>query len=259
MAFYTSIAAAYDRIFPFDEDLVPFLLQFQYPGRRGLDIGCATGYLANALARREFEITGIDLDAEMIRLARVRFQNSRVSFFVRDMTRLAQGFPPESFDLVTCFGNTLVHLPDAAAIGRTLKQVFDLLTDEGGFIGQIIQYDRILSRRPTGLPTIERDGILFERTYSYDSDDSRIRFSTRLTGVDIPYPIENEIPLFPLRTEELRQCLIEAGFAPPVFFADTDNSPLTDDSYALYFVAEKPARPQEQPQTPPQEPPPEVS
>ena len=238
MAFYSSIAAAYDRIFPFDEDLPEFIMRLS-GGKTGriLDIGCATGHLAAALARQGNEVVGIDLDPEMVRLAKSHFQNTRCSFQVADMTMLNRHFSPGSFDLVCCFGNTLVHLPDAAVITETLRQTRVLLSPTGLLIGQIIHYDRILDGRLGGLATIERQGVRFERRYLHHDDMPRIDFQTTLRFADNPEPVINTIPLYPIRAKELADGLRRAGFDEGEFCADTDGTKLDGDSVALYFVA----------------------
>jgi SAM-dependent methyltransferase len=183
-------------------------------------------------------VIGIDLDPEMVRLAKGRFQNSHCSFRVGDMTRLDRQFPAGTFDLVCCFGNTLVHLPDREAIVETLRQARLLLRPEGLFIGQIIHYDRILDSRSTGLSTIERAGLRFERRYLYRDGDPLIDFQTTLTLDGSLEPVINSIPLYPIRASELGNCLQQAGFEPAEFCADTDRSAINGDSVALYFVAQ---------------------
>lgn len=240
MEFYTSIAGVYDRIFPFDKDLPPFIMGLS-EGRTGriLDIGCATGHLANALAGLGNEVVGIDLDPEMVRMARSRFQNTHCSFRVADMTRLEAQFSPETFDLVCCFGNTLVHLPGREPILATMRQACALLRPGGLIIGQIIHYDRILAGRLAGLATIEREGLRFERRYGYREGDPRIDFRTTLTVENRPEPVINSIPLYPILAAELAECICQAGFEPAEFCADTDRTVLDGSSVALYFVARK--------------------
>ncbi|MFZ2959373.1 MAG: class I SAM-dependent methyltransferase [Candidatus Ozemobacteraceae bacterium] len=238
MEFYTSIAPFYDRIFPFDEDLPTFIMGLAGgQTKKILDIGCATGHLPNALAKRGNEVVGIDLDPEMVRLAKGRFQNTHCSFQVADMTWLDRHFLPETFDMVCCFGNTLVHLPDRKSITATLRQARLLLRPEGLLIGQIIHYDRILDGRLEGLPTIVRKGLRFERKYLYRDGDPLISFQTSLTLEGCSEPVINTVPLYPIRAEELAQCILDAGFGPVEFCADTDRTTLDASSVALYFVA----------------------
>lgn len=104
-------------------------------GMRVLDIGCAQGGLAAALAERlgRFEYTGVDVNADMVERARARFPAHRFHR-VREGDYSALG--AETFDLVVVFG--ILHLHEtwretlAAAwrhTGGTL--LFDLREVEG--------------------------------------------------------------------------------------------------------------------------------
>ncbi|HCW52131.1 MAG TPA: hypothetical protein DGR79_08765, partial [Clostridiales bacterium] len=71
---WSGLAPYYDRIFPPGRAQLDFigtvLARSLRPVRRVLDVGCATGGYALALADMGFRVTGVDLDPEMVRLAR---------------------------------------------------------------------------------------------------------------------------------------------------------------------------------------------
>ncbi|MBF0500681.1 MAG: class I SAM-dependent methyltransferase [Candidatus Riflebacteria bacterium] len=240
MAFYSNIAAMYNRIFPLDEDLAPFIHGYlPAAGGKVLDIGCATGVLANALGRMGHSVTGIDLDAAMVRLAR-KYQNTRVSFQAGNMLQLKNLFSPAEFEAVVCLGNTMAHLPDPASVRAMASQVFSILQPDGIFFGQIIHYDRILRDRLPGLPVIEQNGIRFERRYIYPEQESRLIFETVLTEFASGESQTNRVFLYPLTMQELKTGLESSGFQNITLFADTDKSALKPDSHALYFTGQKP-------------------
>jgi len=71
-----------------------------------LDVGCGAGVPFTAWLSERFCVTGIDLSAVQIVLARERVP--RAIFLNQDM--LALDVPPRSFDAVTCF-YSLIHVP----------------------------------------------------------------------------------------------------------------------------------------------------
>lgn len=85
-------------------------------GRRILDVGCGGGILAEALARRGAEVTGIDLGEAPLAVARLHAIESGVAVTYRHIAveRLAAE-APEQFDTVTCL-EMLEHVPDPAAV-----------------------------------------------------------------------------------------------------------------------------------------------
>ena len=105
-----------------------------------LDLGCGTGSVAVALARRGYRVIGIDGSADMLAVARDKAERSGVELDLvqQDLTRFVL---PEPVDGVLCLCDTLNYLtrPDqlAAAFGRiaaALKPggrcVFDVHTPE---------------------------------------------------------------------------------------------------------------------------------
>ncbi|MEB3196284.1 MAG: class I SAM-dependent methyltransferase [Candidatus Sericytochromatia bacterium] len=97
------------------------------PGRV-LDLACGTGAVAVALARRRFEVTGVDGSAAMLARARMRAErwNTRVCWQQADLTRLperAELGAPEGFDLACCFYDSLNHLTDPEAFQSALCEM----------------------------------------------------------------------------------------------------------------------------------------
>jgi ubiquinone/menaquinone biosynthesis C-methylase UbiE len=75
------------------------------PGRRILDIGCGTGGVSIACAARGAIVTGIDIDASMLEVARRRPvpANGHVAYVELGAAEVEDRFRPESFDaIVSC-------------------------------------------------------------------------------------------------------------------------------------------------------------
>ncbi|MGE4289305.1 MAG: class I SAM-dependent methyltransferase [Salinivirgaceae bacterium] len=241
MNFYTSIADAYEAIFPLNPEQVDFVTTAtQASGNLDVfDVGCGTGQLAQALAERGHRVTGIDLNPEMIARAVARNTYNSVSYYVQNMLELDVRFKPQSFDAVLCFGNTLVHLPDEAAVGEFCSQAFKVLKPGGRLLIQIINYDRILNRHIKGLPTIENDKIEFVREYHYLEAQNRIDFRTRLTLKASGKVIENSQLLLPLRKQELMEQIGQAGFVNPKAYGGFKQQEWSEDTQPLVIDAQK--------------------
>jgi SAM-dependent methyltransferase len=85
-----------------------------------LDVGCGDGRLVRRLAERCAHVTGIDLDARMIAVAKGGTERPGISFIEADFFR----YPfPETFDFI-CANTTLHHMDFGQAlntIGRLLR------------------------------------------------------------------------------------------------------------------------------------------
>ncbi len=93
--------------------------------KRILDAGCGNGRYTRFLLRQadaDALITGFDLSRHMLRRARRRLKNGRVSYVAADLTRLP--YPDVFFDAIVC-GWVLEHLPDPrpglAELARVLQ------------------------------------------------------------------------------------------------------------------------------------------
>jgi cyclopropane fatty-acyl-phospholipid synthase-like methyltransferase len=73
---------------------------------RALDIGCGTGGLVVYLAKRGFEVTGVDISIIAVKRARARAvrEGVKASFIKMDLTDVGQAQLLGKFDLVTDVG-----------------------------------------------------------------------------------------------------------------------------------------------------------
>ncbi len=88
-------------------------------GKTALDVGCGGGILAEAMARRAVHVTGIDLAAKPLGVARLHALDAGVeNLDYREIaTEALAAERPGSFDVVTCM-EMLEHVPDPAAVVR---------------------------------------------------------------------------------------------------------------------------------------------
>jgi SAM-dependent methyltransferase len=103
-----SYAEAFERLAASGVDVhgeAAYVAALAAPGSRVLDAGCGTGRVAVELARRGFEMVGVDNDASMLTVARQAFPDLR--WLDADLATLALD---EHFDLVVAAGNVMVFL-----------------------------------------------------------------------------------------------------------------------------------------------------
>lgn len=115
MNIYEILASEHRDIFPSSPAKADFVNSL-YEAKRSLriiDIGCASGEFVYQLASDEKHIWGLDLDRHMIAEAELKLPADRdghIHFYQADMSDFLRGTEPESFDFVTCLGNTIVYL-----------------------------------------------------------------------------------------------------------------------------------------------------
>jgi len=85
-----------------------------------LDVGCGGGILAESLARKGGQVTGIDIASRVLATARLHLHESGLEVDYRQMT--VEELATESagaFDVVTCM-EMLEHVPDPPSIIRSI-------------------------------------------------------------------------------------------------------------------------------------------
>ena len=100
-------------------------------GKRVLDVGCGGGILAESMARRALHVTGIDLAAKPLGVARLHaLEAGVVNLDYREVaTEALAAQRPHEFDVVTCM-EMLEHVPDPAAVVRACST----LVRPGGWV-----------------------------------------------------------------------------------------------------------------------------
>lgn len=239
MSFYNKLANHYSIIFPLSKNhLSLFDSVISKESKTGLDIGCATGVLTDALKQFIPMMTGIDLSETMIDVAKeINYED--IEFKVLDMTRIASEFKPESFDVISCLGNTLVHV-NHEAVKNFFNDVHVCLTQDGQFMIQVINYDLILKENQTSLPSIINQNIEFHREYIYPHDDSTIVFNATFVDLHSGELFKDETILYPLTHSQISEWLEETGFKiTHEFGAWNMNSYNPNSSPSLIIVAKK--------------------
>ena len=100
-------------------------------GKRVLDVGCGGGILADSMARKGADVTGIDLASKALRVAQLHALEAGtkgVQYREVSVEALAAE-QPASFDVVTCM-EMLEHVPDPASVVKACSE----LVKPGGWV-----------------------------------------------------------------------------------------------------------------------------
>jgi SAM-dependent methyltransferase len=96
-----------------------------------MDMACGTGTLAYRLAAQGYEVWGIDLSADMIRVAKEKREKAKVTLRRADMRNARLG---RRFDLVTCFFDSLNHCMTAEELQGSFGTACRHLNPGGCFL-----------------------------------------------------------------------------------------------------------------------------
>ncbi|MGM0607191.1 MAG: class I SAM-dependent methyltransferase [Candidatus Muiribacteriota bacterium] len=236
MNFYESISEYYDDIFLDNKIKFEFLNSFLTNDDKSLlDVGCSTGAFS-WLASKKLDVTGIDLDSRMIQLAHKKYP--QIKFFKMNMLNIEKKFKHTPFDVIACFGNTLVHLKNSCCLSNFFAQVNKTLKPDKKFLFQILNYDRIFKENIKKLPLIENEKIKFEREYDF-LKDKIINFKTRLTVKETGKIINNNQKLYGATSDEIIKFLNMTRFKNIQTYGSFKKDEFNLDSVAFIVVCEK--------------------
>lgn len=139
--------------------------------RRVLDLCCGAGRHAYSLARRGYEVVGVDRDVQAVEQA--RSQAPAGSFFlVGDLRDL--GSVPGSFDAVTILWQSFGYFDDDAT-AAVLREIYSKLRPGGRLILDV--YHRRFFERHQGEGRFERAGLLVREHKRMDGSRLRVELN----------------------------------------------------------------------------------
>lgn len=230
-----------------------------------LDVACGTGAYSRALAKLGAQVTGIDIDEEMLkhaaRLAAAEFavgtseaDNQLVppEFIVADMAELTEATGRREFDLVFCIGNSLVlgtniEPPGQGTLAKRVLAMARSVTPDGTLAVQIVNFDRLLPQlarlgeiKMPSLRSADQSARL-DRAYRWRGSET-IEFITSVEASGAaPGDQPGSIFLTPLRAEHLSALVASAGLIVNALSGDFAAGPAwTQSSPATILTARKP-------------------
>ena len=143
----------------FGEQLLRWLEEHRVSVRTALDLACGTGVLCRSLKAAGIESRGMDFSSGMIAIA--RSESSDIPYDVADMTVYR---PELQFDLVTCTGDAVNHIPELTDVGKIFENVYAYLAPGGYFIFDLLDEQEISTAEPFDLQFDEHISARFQIT-----------------------------------------------------------------------------------------------
>ncbi len=206
-----------------------------------LDAACGTGSMTIELARRGYDMTGVDISADMLSIARERARQSGLSddilFLCQDLGALELY---GTVDAAVCTLDSVNHITDKSS----LRSFFDLLhrcylIPDGVFIFDIntpFKFENIYGFNDF---ILEDEGMFCGWQNFYDAKEGIAHFylsvfeeseDGRYTRCDV----EQEERCYGF--EEMKAILSECGFETLAVYSDFDKKTACDTDERWYFV-----------------------
>lgn len=231
--------APYDQWVKFTEER---LSKYKIGGKSFLDLACGTGELSVRFAKVGFDVTGVDMSADMLTVARAKAEEHglTIPFYEQDMAEL-EGL--KSFDIIGIYCDSLNYLPSEEKVVNTLSKVFQYLKKGGIFFFDVHSIYKI-------------NHLFMDQTFTLNEDHLAYIWNS-FPGAH-PNSVEHELSFFVLddrsgkydRFDELHKqrtfsidqyssWLIDAGFEILEVNADFKVKQPNPESERIFFMARK--------------------
>lgn len=156
----------------FGEQLLKWLKNHGLSPRSAMDLACGTGVLCRILKENGICSHGMDFSAGMIDIARQASPD--IPYDVADMVTYR---PAQQFDLVTCTGDALNHIPALADVEKIFGNVYAYLAPGGHFIFDLLDEQEISTAEPFDL---EFDEVISARFQITRPAEDRVHLQTQV-------------------------------------------------------------------------------
>ena len=143
----------------FGEQLLQWIERQGIPVRTALDLACGTGVLCRILQKAGIDSRGMDFSSGKIDIARQ--ESPEIPYDVADMILYR---PDAQFDLVTCTGDALNHIPDLADVEKIFANIHAYLAPGGYFVFDLLDEREISTEEPFDLDFDEHISARFQIT-----------------------------------------------------------------------------------------------
>jgi len=143
----------------FGEQLLIWLERNGVKPKTAMDLACGTGILCRILKEQGIESAGMDFSSGMIDVARENAPD--IPFDVADMITYR---PEKQFDLVTCTGDAINHIPDLENVGKIFDNVYAYLSPGGYFVFDILNENEVSDSEPFEMDFTESTRVWFQMT-----------------------------------------------------------------------------------------------
>jgi len=156
----------------FGEQLLVWLQRKGLRPKSAMDLACGTGVLCRILQSAGMEVWGMDFSSGMIEIARQG--SAGIRYDVADMITYR---PEKQFDLVTCTGDAVNHIPALSDVEKIFANVYAYLAPGGWFVFDLLNENEVSDSQPFEMDFEENRHIWFQMTRP---DEKKVRLTIRV-------------------------------------------------------------------------------
>lgn len=208
-----------------------------------LDLACGEGSFAVEMAKKGYDVTGVDISPEMLKFARGKAEKEsvKIDFIQQDMKELSlEG----DFDLVTCWGDSLNYILEKNKLERVFINVNEVLRDGGFFIFDMNTLYAMKEVWTSPAVVSQDNSEIFDITRNEFDEDTNITEMTMTVFLkekgDLWRKVEEVHHERGYKLEEIRGAFQKAGFKERAAWENpSEMEDVKGDSKRVWFVLKK--------------------
>ncbi len=208
----------------------------KFPVKKGVDIGCGSGWFTRAFVQAGYEMTGVDVSAEMLTKAEELSLRTgkRAEFLLGDITKFSS---PKKFGFATAVNDCFNYVPKDKLL-TAFKKVYGLLEKNGVFLFDVSSERKFREKIANTVSVDDRDGVTYLSFNAVQGDTATMEVTLFVRQQDGKYERKDEKHVqYIYSAEEIIAALEKAGFT-----LLQKNGHLGEDenvSDRIFFVAQK--------------------
>ncbi len=205
------------------------------PEHKILDLCCGVGRHSHELARRGFDVVGVDRKEKYLEDARsiARDEGLNIEFIREDMRKFCR---PDNFDVVLNMYTSFGYFEDEAEDVQVVQNISRSLREGGCFFMESMSKE-VLAHIFSERSWVEVEGKFMLEERKIEDNWGRIR--SRWIIFDGDKRMEHELTIRLYSATEMRKLLLRNGFKTVDFFGNLKGDPYDHTAQRLIVLAKK--------------------
>lgn len=244
---YNNLASVYDKLMediPYQAwgDFIEKIIESQRPGsKKILDLGSGTGKISSILSQKSYQVTNLDLSAEMLEEAKKLYakMNLKGNFIQMDMRDLDYS---SQYECVLSTFDTMNYFTDSKELENLFKKIFIALEEDGIFIFDMNTLNKFSKVLGSEIYTYNTDEIVYiwENNYNPNKEIIEIDIAFFIKEANASYRRFNEYHVQRYyHPPEIEALLQKVGFKRVKLYHDSEIIDLDSQNIRNFFIAAK--------------------
>jgi len=241
---YSMLATIYDEVMAhvdyekWTNYIVSLFEKYDKKPQSILELSCGTGNVLLSLTSKKYNIFGLDLSFEMVRIAyeKAITRNININYFQADMTCFSLKRP---VDVVICLYDSINYLDDFSKWQQLFDNVYDALVEQGLFIFDICTEKNSMKYFSNYTETGSGSSFEYLRESSYDRKQKihQNQFTIKFDGDDNRYIESHQQRIYTIN--EIQNFISQSHFQCLDAFNGFSFRKADEEALRVHFVLEK--------------------